>query len=51
MCIYIYIYIYIYVHTFMWTLIVVFTVAESGLMEPTVAAVRCLDICGCSKQR
>ena len=36
---------------FMWTLIVVFTAAEGGLMEPTVAAVRRLDLCGCSKQR
>ena len=35
----------------MWTLTVVFTAAEGGLMEPTVAAVRRLDLCGCSKQR
>ena len=32
-------------------LIVVFTAAESGLFKPTVAAVRRLDHCGCSKQR
>ena len=49
--IYIYIYLYMYIYTFMWTLIVVFTAAEGGLMEPTVAAVRRLDLCGCSKQR
>ena len=48
---YLYIYIFIYIYTFMWTLIVVFTAAEGGLMEPTVAAVRRLDLCGCSKQR
>ena len=35
----------------MLALIVVFTAVKGGLMEPTVAAVRRLDLCGCSKQR
>ena len=43
------------VNTFMWKimfgLIVVFTAAEGGLMKYAVAAVRRLDLCGCSKQR
>ena len=29
----------------------VFIVAEGGLMKPTVAAGRRLDLCGCRKQR
>ena len=32
-------------------LIVVFTAPEGELVKPTVAAVRRLDLCGCSKQR
>ena len=35
----------------MFGLIDVFTAAEGGLMKPTVAAGRGLDLCGCSKQR
>ena len=35
----------------MFGLIVVLTAAYDGLMEPTVAAVRRLDLCGSSKQR
>ena len=35
----------------MFGLIVVSIAAEGGLMKPIVAAVRRLDLCGCSKQR
>ena len=35
----------------MFGLIVVSIAAKGGLMKPIVAAVRRLDLCGCSKQR